>query len=46
VLLLTISIGAGAAQRFENEKTLEANMNAVTRARRQRLKAATDLSSE
>jgi hypothetical protein len=43
VLLLMVSIGAGTAQRFENEKTLEANMHAVTRARRQRLNAVTNV---
>ena len=46
LLLLMISIGAGAAQRFENEKTLEANMQAVTRARRQRLKVVTSTSDK
>lgn len=44
-LLVMISIGAGTAQRFENEKTLEANMHAVTRVRRQRLKSTTGAGS-
>jgi hypothetical protein len=37
VLLLAISVVARAALRYESERALEANMVAVTRARRQRM---------
>jgi len=46
LLLLSTSLGARSAQRFESEKGLEANMNAVTRSRRSRLTQSIPESSE